>query len=266
MIQMQRKEFMQNRISLALPAITLAVIIFWHHSVTKSPELGFLIGKPSDIVLSAPDILANKDTVSAFFWTSSAAYFGLILGTLVGSTLALISSLSSIVSSVANPYMKCVASLPLLALAPLFTFWCGIDWPAKVTLSGFACTFLAFEQALYGTKQAREMLPYSLQQSTRLQWFPLVRYVLLPGAHLQIKRGIHLNISTSLTAVIMGEFIASERGLGHILLQSLGIYKLSEAWVVLLLIVLSHRLITGVTMNGPRLIARFGNSCRLLES
>ncbi len=246
---MLHREVVARVTSLPLLVMTGAFILFWEVSVTARPELAFLFGKPREIALSAPAIVMQRETVIAFLWTSSAAITGLFLGTLFGTLIALLSSLSRIVASIAHPYMKFAASLPLLALAPLFTFWCGIDWPAKVMLSAFACMFLAFEQALFGALQARSMLNPALQQSSKLNAVSLVRYVLLPGAQEQIKRGVHLNIAIAITAVIMGEFIASEHGLGHLLLQSLGVYKLSEAWVVLMLIVIAHKVVSVVAAS-----------------
>jgi NitT/TauT family transport system permease protein len=229
---------------LPLFATTIGGILLWEVSIAGRPELGFLLGKPSEVALSAPTLILKQSSVEAFFWTCSAAYVGLLAGTLLGTSLALLSSLNRVVASVAHPYMKCAASLPLLALAPLFTFWCGIDWPAKVAISAFATMFLAFEQAMHGATEARSMLPYSLQSTDKLASISLVQLVLFPGAKHQIQRGIELNISVALTGVIMGEFIASEQGLGHLLLQSIGVYRLSEAWVVVILIVGVHRLLS----------------------
>jgi NitT/TauT family transport system permease protein len=223
---------------------TIGGVLFWEVAISGRPELGFLLGKPSEVALLAPRLILKQSTVGAFFWTCSAAYVGLLLGTLLGTSLALLSSLSSVVASVSHPYMKCAASLPLLALAPLFTFWCGIDWTAKVAISAFATMFLAFEQAMHGATLARSMLPSFLQSTDKLASISLLQLVLFPGAKHQIQRGIQLNISVALTAVIMGEFIASEHGLGHMLLQSIGVYRLSEAWVVLILIVGVHRLLS----------------------
>jgi|GEM_PF-5471063 len=228
---------------------TIGAIFFWEVAIAGRPELGFLFGRPSEIALSGPGLILRRSTVEAFIWTSSAAYVGLLVGTIFGTSLALFSSLSRIVASVAHPYMKCAASLPLLALAPLFTFWCGIDWTAKVAISAFATMFLAFEQAMHGATEARSMLPYSLQSTDKLASISLVQLVLFPGAKHQIQRGIELNISVALTGVIMGEFIASEQGLGHLLLQSIGVYRLSEAWVVVILIVGVHRLLSLVVCN-----------------
>lgn len=223
--------------------LSCLVLMLWEGVINVRPELGFLWGKPSEIAVFLPTLVSRASTGYAFIWTASAAYVGLLVGTLVGTFLALTSSVSPVVSSVIQPYLRVAASLPLLALAPLFTFWCGIDWPAKVAISAFSCVFIAFEQAMHGAIQARGMLPYSLQRAKKIEVVSLIRLVLLPGARGQIKRGLRLNISAALTAVIMGEFIASEQGLGHLLLQSLGVYRLSEAWVVLILIVLAHRVV-----------------------
>lgn len=158
--------------------------------------------------------------------------------------MALVSAVSRGIGSVVQPYMSVAASFPLLALAPLFTFWYGIDWPAKVAISGFSVMFLAFAQAMHGASQARRMLPYPLRTSDKLAVVSLTRLILFPGARGEIQRGMMLNISVSLTAVIMGEFIAAEQGLGHLLLEVLGVYRMSEAWVILVLILIAHRLVS----------------------
>ena len=113
-----------------------------------------------------------------------------------------------------QPYIICFESIPKLALAPLIILVFGLGLGSKVAIA-FALTFVISTLTAYAGVKALdpdgEKLFYSLG-ATRWQVF---RKLVVPFCLPWIISVLRVNIGLALTGAIVGEFIASQHGLGR---------------------------------------------------
>ena len=122
-------------------------------------------------------------------------------------------------ASIVQPYIICLESIPKLALAPLIILVFGMGLASKVAIAT-ALTLVVSALTTYSGVQSvdkdQERLFYSLG-ATRWQVFTkLVAPTCVPW----IISILRVNIGLALTGSIVGEFVASQHGLGRTILYA----------------------------------------------
>jgi NitT/TauT family transport system permease protein len=227
----------------------------WSGWTILAVQIGILI-----LAVTAWEIAARTGLIDAFFWSQpSAIYrtliiffttgnawvdigftfrstiFGFLLGTTIGSLLGLSFWWSRNYASIVQPYVICFESLPKLALAPLVILVFGLGLASKVAIA-MALTLVVSTLTSYAGVKAvdpdGEKLFYSLG-ATRWQVF---RKLVVPSCLPWIISVLRVNIGLALTGAIVGEFIASQHGLGRAILYAGQIYDIALVWVAVLVL------------------------------
>ena len=227
----------------------------WPLRALVAAQVGILIG-----VLSMWEIGAHTGWIDAFFWSYPSAIaqtmaiffttgdawtdisftfrstiFGFLLGTTTGSLLGLSFWWSRNYAAVVQPYVICLESIPKLALAPLIILVFGIGLVSKVAVATALTLVVSTLTAYAGVKALDpdgEKLFYSLG-ATRMQVF---RKLVVPFCLPWIISVLRVNIGLALTGAIVGEFIASQHGLGRAIIYSGQTYDIALVWVAVLVL------------------------------
>lgn len=209
-------------------AVIITIFTLWECVGRFSTFWRFLIGSPTAVSKEFIDLLINHDLIGHFVITGSEAIIGLTLGTIIGSCTGLLLWYSSTAAKVAKPFILAFGSLPIFAFAPLMIVWFGIGFEMKVALAGFSTVFVAFTQGYRGATLVAEEYLDTLRgmNATRSQIF---RKVIVPGSIDWVLASMRLNIGFGLLGAFIGEFIASDRGLGYLILRAGGLYNVPRA-------------------------------------
>ncbi len=239
----------------AKPVRRLPVQKDWRAWALISAQIGILIGG-----LSLWEIGARAGWIDAFFWSQPSAIartmalffgsgdawtdisftfrstiFGFLIGTTAGSLLGLSFWWSRNYAAIVQPYVICLESIPKLALAPLIILVFGIGLLSKVAVATALTLVVSTLTANAGVKALDpdgEKLFYSLGAS-RLQVF---RKLVVPFCLPWIISVLRVNIGLALTGAIVGEFIASQHGLGRAILYAGQTYDIALVWVAVLVL------------------------------
>jgi NitT/TauT family transport system permease protein len=239
----------------AKPVRCLPVQKDWPTWALITAQIGILVG-----VLSLWEIGARTGWIDAFFWSQPSAIaqtvtiffttgdawtdisftfrstiFGFLLGTTAGSLLGLSFWWSRNYAAIVQPYVICLESIPKLALAPLIILVFGIGLVSKVAVATALTLVVSTLTAYAGVKALDpdgEKLFYSLG-ATRLQVF---RKLVVPFCLPWIISVLRVNIGLALTGAIVGEFIASQHGLGRAILYAGQTYDIALVWVAVLVL------------------------------
>jgi NitT/TauT family transport system permease protein len=206
-------------------------------------EIGARTGWIDAFFWSQPSAIAN--TMTIFFTTGDAwtdisftfrsTIFGFLIGTTAGSLLGLSFWWSRNYAAIVQPYVICLESIPKLALAPLIILVFGIGLVSKVAVATALTLVVSTLTAYAGVKALdadSEKLFYSLG-ATRLQVF---RKLVIPFCLPWIISVLRVNIGLALTGAIVGEFIASQHGLGRTILYAGQTYDIALVWVAVLVL------------------------------
>lgn len=239
----------------ARPIRRLPVQKDWPSWAIISTQVGILVG-----IIAAWEIAADTGLLNAFFWSQPSAIwktfiifvtegdawtdiaftfrstiFGFLLGTTVGSLVGLSFWWSRNYAAIVQPYIICFESIPKLALAPLIILVFGLGLSSKVAIA-FALTFVISTLTTYAGVKALdpdgEKLFYSLG-ATRWQVF---RKLVVPFCLPWVISVLRVNIGLALTGAIVGEFIASQHGLGRAILYAGQTYDIALVWVAVLVL------------------------------
>jgi NitT/TauT family transport system permease protein len=211
-------------------AILVGVIAGWEVGAAMGFIDQFFWSNPSAIYRTLTIFLASGDALTDIAFTFRSTILGFMIGTLAGSALGLSFWWSKNYAAIVQPYIICFESLPKLALAPLIVLVFGIGIASKVAIATALTLVVSTLTTFAGVKAIDpdgERLFYSLGAS-RLQVF---RKLVIPSCLPWIISVLRVNIGLALTGAIVGEFIASQHGLGRTIIYAGQTYDIALVWV-----------------------------------
>ena len=216
-------------------ALLLALFGAWEVTIRAR-----LLGEPT---------FGQPSRIIAFFWaglvdgsllehtrvTLVEELAGFAIGTIVGTAIGLGLWWSATLSRVLEPFAVVFNGLPKIALAPPFIVWFGIYQTSKVVLAASICLVVAWLSAYSGVRQVDG------------DWLDMVRAlggarrqafekIVVPAAMPWILSGLRINIGFALIGAIVGEYVASNAGLGYLAVQAAIRFRMSQLWMTILVI------------------------------
>ncbi|WP_324760861.1 ABC transporter permease [Haloarcula sp. GH36] len=144
------------------------------------------------------------------------AFFGWVVGNIIGVTLGLVMAESRGLRISFYPYLIALRSIPVIAFAPLLILWMGLNvWPilATATITTFFPTLVNSIAGFNSTDQLTEELMHSLDAS-RWQVF---RHVKIYNAMPYIFSSLKITVALSMIGAVVGEWLAADQGLGYLI-------------------------------------------------
>lgn len=177
---------------------------------------------------------------TAAFWghvteTFAAALAALLVAGAGGLALGVALGLHRFAGEVAEPLLIGFHTLPKLALYPLVLAVFGLGLPAKVA---FGAAHGLVPVALFATGALRAMPPVLLRSARVLRLSPTatVRTIILPAVLPELATGLRVGASLTLLGVLIGEMFASQRGLGFLIANAVGLNDTATILAVTLLV------------------------------
>lgn len=174
-----------------------------------------------------------RDSLQA---TLLAMVIGYVLGCAAGITAGFTLGLMPTVQQVVSPLISGLYALPKVALAPLFVIVLGIGIESKVALVAITVFFLL----LYNTLDGVRDVDRDLVQTLRLMGasnHEIIRKLFLPATVRWIFSGMRIAVRYALTATILGEVIAANRGVGYLIEANAGQFNSTGVFAAILVLV-----------------------------
>ena len=210
-------------------------IALWELAARTGAVDAFFWSQPSAIYATMKIFFTEGDAWTDIGFTFRSTILGFLLGTVSGSVLGLSFWWSRNYAAIVQPYVICFESIPKLALAPLIVLVFGLGLASKVATATALTVVVSTLTTYAGVKaidQDSERLFYSLGAS-RLQVF---RKLVIPFCIPWIISVLRVNIGLALTGAVVGEFIASQHGLGRAILYAGQTYDIALVWVAVLVL------------------------------
>ncbi len=197
-------------------AVHVAVIALWQIMVDAFQVPTFLLPSPAAALatLGSPNYawLANT-TVTA---VEILGGFGLGAG--VGIVLAMLFCWAPLASLLLLPLFVTLNMIPKVAMGPLIIVWFSYGIFPNVLIAFSICFFPILLTTARGLGEIEPDL-LDLVKSLRGSRWQLFRKIQLPGALPYVFSGMKVGAILAVAGAIVGEFIASERGLGYLMIQ-----------------------------------------------
>nr|MBR4280833.1 ABC transporter permease [Clostridia bacterium] len=237
--------------------LLLALILFWEAGSRVGLIDPFFFSSPTQIVQTGIVKWQSGTLPRDIAYTAASTMLGFLLGTIAGSAVGLLFWFSQPVAHVAEPWLIVLNALPKLALAPVLVILTGIGFASKVILA-FLMTVVVAAMSAYGGVQNVDPALHTLLTSLGATRFQIFSRLVVPSAMPSIITGLRVNIALSMAGSIVGEFIASDRGLGRMIVYAGTIFDLPLVWVgVVVLSVVSVAMYAGVVLLEKLLLRRW---------
>jgi len=226
-------------------ALFLALMAFWH--VATSPTLlppmyfdnphkaAFFFGEPLK-VLERMWVWFSSGTIYPHLWvTLLETMLAFVIGTVLGLAMGLWLALSATASSLLDPYIKAMNSMPRVILAPIFGVWFGLDIASKVALGVTLVFFIVFFNVYQGVKEVSPVVLANARMlgASRRQ---LLRHVYLPSATSWVFSSLHTSVGLAFVGAVVGEYLGSAQGVGYLILQAEGSFDINTVMAGILVL------------------------------
>jgi NitT/TauT family transport system permease protein len=125
---------------------------------------------------------------------------------------------SAFIERAVYPVIVFLQIIPKIAIAPLFIIWFGFGFAPKLLLVFLLSFFPIVVSSLAGFKSAdRDVMDFA--RTTGASDWRLFFRIQLPQALPHIFTGLKVGAALAATAAVVAEFVASDKGLGYLLLQ-----------------------------------------------
>jgi NitT/TauT family transport system permease protein len=191
---------------------------------------------PSEVALVGTGLFLDGSIWPHLQATFSAALLGLGAGLAIGVALGFAAALVRPLADLLEPVMMLLNAIPRVILAPLFVIWLGIDLGSKVALATVLVAVLVFFAVYGGVKEVDQRLVERVRTLGGGRAV-LVREVYIPSVTAWVMGNLKVAVGFAFTGAVVGEFVASARGLGYLLQFAQSTYNasLSLALVVMIM-------------------------------
>ncbi|MCV6904088.1 MAG: ABC transporter permease [Achromobacter xylosoxidans] len=236
--------------------LAILVILFgsWELGVRGGYVNGFLFGSPAGVIDAAWKLIRSGELAEHAAYTLWASALGFVVGTALGTVPGLSLWYSPYAAKVVEPILVAINSVPKIAFAPLVILWFGTGVISKVALSislTAIVALLAAFQAAKDTDPDIQRMMVSLGASKG----QVFGKVVVPAALPYIISTFRINIGFALVGTVVGEFISSKYGIGHVIFVASSLYDLNTVWVgIFTLMLMGFVLYAGVDIAEKRLL------------
>lgn len=206
--------------------IILPLIGLWEFCAQNYPNFGFICPPPSKVlttgihsfpVLFQHSCYTAQGILGGFF-------LALLLAILFSATMLLFPSTQGLL----HPFCVLVQCLPMFTLAPLIVLWFGWGTRAVIIPTALSIFFPLALTIHQGIKNSPEELleQFTLYQATTWQKLFKLR---IPNGLPHIFSGLKIAMSAAGFATIAGEWVATQSGLGILIVESRRNYDMAMA-------------------------------------
>ncbi|MFC0849718.1 ABC transporter permease [Streptomyces noboritoensis] len=235
------------------PLLLLAV---WQVSSATGALGPDILASPGTIARAGRDLVADGTLPSAMAVSLQRVVFGLLIGGVVGVGLALVSGLSRLGEDLVDATVQMLRTVPWVGLIPLFIIWLGIGEAPKVALIALGVAFHLYLNVYAGIRGVDEQL-VEAGESLGLGRWGLVRHVVLPGALPGAMTGLRYSLATAWLALVFGESINAEDGIGFLMNQAREFFRTDVIVVCLVVYAFLGLLADAVVRTLERLLLQW---------
>jgi NitT/TauT family transport system permease protein len=222
------------------PAIGVFVggIVLWEVVIRAFEVRGFILPAPSAIGA------ALVDNWGAGRWplfesartTLFEAVGGLVIGTVVGVSVAFAVSRWANARDAVLPLAVAANAIPIIAIAPIFNAWFGVTNPlSKMMIAALLVFFPVMINVTRGLTQV-EPSALELMRSYAASEWTVLRKVRIPNALPFFLTAMKVATTLSLIGAIVGEYFGgSSTVIGRVVVQSASALRFDVTWAAILL-------------------------------
>lgn len=184
------------------------------------------------LIFSYPSKVAKqiaKDALSGELWphlgiTVAETAVGFLLGTLIGTALAVVIWWSPFLSKVLDPYMVVFNSMPKVALGPIFIVMFGAGYTA-IVITTLSITVIVTTLVVYNSFNEVDQNLIKVIRTFGGSRREVFTKAILPASFPTIVSTLKVNVGMAWVGVIVGEFLVAKIGLGYLIVYGFQVFN-----------------------------------------
>lgn len=144
---------------------------------------------------------------------------GLFLGTLLGTSCALVMIVSPLLKRWMLPILIISQAIPVFALAPVLVLWFGYGMTSKIAMAILIIFFPVASSFYSGMRRTNPEL-LELARIMGARPFAVLRFIIIPSALPAFASGVRVATAVASIGAVVGEWVGSSAGLGFYMLHA----------------------------------------------
>ncbi len=209
------------------------ILVAWEAFVRLAKIPHFLLPTPSAIgyeILESPGWYMHHG-----LFTLQSCLLGFGIALICGIFISIGILYSRFLENTFYTLLVSLNSIPKIALAPLFIIWLGTGLVSKVAISALVALFPIVIDTVLGLKSVDPDV-IDLARSFKASRTRVLFAIRFPNALPAMFAGMKVAISLALVGAIAGEFVASENGLGYVILVAQGLFQTTRVFAAIMLL------------------------------
>lgn len=185
----------------------------------------FLYSSPSHITNTIFLLLRDHSLFHHIGITLFEILLSFLLSTILSIIIAFLLWRYPRFARIVDPFLTILNSLPKVALGPLIIIWVGAGIPSIIFMALLISLFSSVLSIYHGFLMVSSA-NISLFKTFKATPFQSFYYLVFPSSFETIMSTLKINISLTLTGVIMGELLVSKQGLGYLIMYGSQVFQL----------------------------------------
>jgi NitT/TauT family transport system permease protein len=233
-------------------ALFVALLVLWQLAVDLGGIRAYLLPPPLSVWQS---LWHGEVAWGQHLWTTTWEILGaFLMAAIVGVALGVAIAWSTLLANALVPFLVFVNTLPKVAIAPLFLIWMGYGIFPNMLMGALIGFFPVVINTAVGLSQVEpDMLDLGrVFNAPKWKIFAKIR---IPNALPYILSALKITATAAVVGAIVGEFVASQKGLGYIIVATQSSMNTSVAFASLIWISVVGLLLYGAVVLLARLWA-----------
>lgn len=231
-----------------LPLLSFLLFLgLWHllYMLLKLPT--FILPGPAMVWAKFLEVLKNGLWWRNLSYTLLELSLGLLTGTVAASLLGYLLSKTAMLENLLSPFLVGSQSVPVVAIAPLIIIWFGPGLFSKVLICAMTVFFPVLVNVLIGMREVSQDLRELMLSLKASRWQMLTKLE-FPAALPVLLGGLRIGATLSVIGAIVGELVASDRGLGYLINLGRGQFDTALVFVAVFSLIFLAAILYGIVL------------------
>ncbi len=237
-----------------LPAIGLFVgfIALWQLAVSVFGIREYLLPSPYSVWQA---MLSDEIPWLSHAWITGVEILGaFVLAGVAGVVLGMAIAWSQGIARALTPFLVFVNTLPKVAIAPLFLMWLGYGILPNMLIGALIGFFPVVINTAVGLTQIDQDMVDLGRVFSAPKWKVFMK-IRIPNAYPYILSALKVTATSAVVGAVVGEFVASQKGLGYVIITTQSSMNTPAAFAALVWISVLGLLLYGLVALLSRLLA-----------
>jgi NitT/TauT family transport system permease protein len=236
------------------PAIALfgLTLLAWQAAVSLLGVREYLLPSPASVLRA---MSGTEIPWTGHVWITTVEIVGAFLAAaVVGIALGIAIAWSPVLARALVPFLVFVNTLPKVAVAPLMLLWVGYGIMPNMLMGALIGFFPVVINTAVGVTQVDDELLDLGRVFSAPKWKVFLK-IRIPNAYPYILSALKITATAAVVGAVVGEFVASQKGLGYVINTTQGSMNTPVAFAALVWISVIGLAVYGAVVMAARWIA-----------